>query len=371
VNIAKVEPFVVGQDLKESFYFSQWEYKRRETCLVRITTDNGAYGWGEGYGPAKVVSAGIEFLTPLLLGENPLEIETLWNRMHRRSYDYARSGVLVASLSALDVALWDLTGKLLDKPVCDLLGGRRRDSIEVYATGMYFARCDDLPARLASEAAGYVERGFASMKMKVGLGVEEDVRNVQAVREAIGPKVRLMADANHAFDRKSARELAMAMTTCDGAWIEDPQSQDDYAGYRDLRAVSPMAITAGECEYLRAGFQRLFAAEAVDIAQPDICAAGGLTEALRIADLAREFGVPITPHCWGSGVAFAAAAHFMAALDASDGEPLPPLEMDQTENPLRDKLITPGFRAEDGRIAVPTGPGLGVDVALDVLSALL
>ena len=368
MKITKVETFVAGQDLKEPFSFSQWEYSRRETCLVRITTDDGSYGWGEGYGPAKVLAAGIAFLTPLIQNKNPLEISNLWDIMHKRSYDYARSGVLVASRSAIDIALWDLKGKILCKPVCELLGTRQRDRVEVYATGMYFTHCDDLPAKLAHEAADYVQRGFSAMKMKVGLGLDADMRNICAVRDAIGPQVRLMVDANHAFTRTVAMDYIRAMDSLDIAWFEEPISPDDYAGNRKLCEASPIPIASGECDYLCAGFQRLFEAGAVNIAQPDIGASGGLTEAIRIATLAQQFKIPLTPHCWGSGLALAAAVHFMAVQDVLDGQIPQPLEMDQTENPLRDELVMPAFRPIASHIDVPTAPGLGVDVDLEKLS---
>ena len=144
MSIAKIETFIVEQKLEQPFYFSQWEYDTRRVCLVKITDQEGRYGWGEGYGPAGVVEAGIQFLAPLVLGQDPLHIETIWHNMYRRSFDYARRGVLLASLSAIDIALWDLRGKILNQPVSVLMGGRRREKVKVYATGMYFVEDSDL-----------------------------------------------------------------------------------------------------------------------------------------------------------------------------------------------------------------------------------
>lgn len=366
-TIARVEAFVVSQKLRRSFHFSQWGYDRRAVCLVRVTTADGRYGWGEGYGPAIVVRAGVEFFAPLLVGGDPLRSSTLWQRLHARGADFARRGVLLAALSALDVALWDLKGKILGVPVHVLLGGRRRDAVNVYATGLYFDDEPDLTARLAAEAVGYVEQGFRAVKMKVGLGVEADAANIRAVRASVGARAKLMIDSNHAFSLREALDLARRVEDCDIAWFEEPLSPDDYEGYRELRRRSPIPIAAGECEYGVAGFHQLFGAQAVDLAQPDICACGGFTEVQRIAALARAHGVDLTPHCWGTGIGFAAGLHFLSTVDMLPGrlrmqEPF--LEMDRTENALRDELTQPRFQAIDGRVAVLDAPGLGVDVDL-------
>lgn len=364
-KIARIDTFVVSQRLQKPFSYSQWEYDRRTVCLVRVTADDGTYGWGEGYGPAAVIRAGIEFFTPLLLGRDPVANGVLWQAMHVRGLDFGRRGVLLAAISAIDIALWDLKGKLLGAPVSVLLGGARRARVNVYATGLYFDRETGLRDRLAREAAGYVAQGFRAVKMKVGLGVAEDAGNVAAVRAAIGPDIQLMIDSNHAYLLTEARALVDRVAEHDIGWFEEPVSPDDYAGYRELRRQTRIPIAGGECEYGVHGFQQLFAAEAVDIAQPDLCACGGLTEGQRIAALARAHFVEVTPHCWGTGIAFATGLHFLSAIDVLPGrlkarEPF--LEMDRTENPLRDQLTTPRFRPESGSVPVPTAPGLGVDV---------
>ena len=366
-TIARVEAFVVSQKLRRSFHFSQWGYDRRTVCLVRVTTDDGRHGWGEGYGPADVVRAGVEFFAPHITGGDPLLTGALWQRMHARGLDFARRGVLLAALSAIDVALWDLKGKILGVPVHVLLGGKRRDEVNVYATGLYFDDEPNLTARLAAEAAGYAEAGFLALKMKVGLGVVADAANVRAVRAAIGPGVKLMMDSNHAFSLREALDLVRRVEEYDLSWFEEPLSPDDYAGYRELRERSPIPIAAGECEYGVAGFHQLFGAQAVDIAQPDICACGGLTEMQRIAALARAHHVAITPHCWGTGIGFAVGLHFLSTVDLLPGRlrlPEPFLEMDRTENALRDELTQPRFHPNAGRVPVPAAPGLGIEVDL-------
>ena len=372
-TVAQVESYVLRQTLEEPFYFSQWEQHDRAVCVVKLTTASGLTGWGEGYGPAGVVQAGVRWFTPLVVGQDPLHSAAVWQTLYRRSLDYARRGVLLAALSAIDIALWDLKGKLLGQPVAVLLGGPRRDKVRVYATGMYFRHGVDLPTVLAEEARGYVEQGFKAVKMKVGLGVAEDTAHVRAVRAAIGPDVALMMDANHAYARSEAAALARAVEDQQIGWFEEPISPEDYEGYRELRQRTTIPIAGGECEYLTHGFRHLAVNQCVDIAQPDIGAAGGLTEVQRIAALMQTFGANVTPHCWGTGIAFAAALHFAATLDPIPGrlrQPEPLLEMDRTENPLRARLTVPPFAVEDGAVTVPTAPGLGVEVDLDALAAL-
>jgi D-galactarolactone cycloisomerase len=374
MKISKIEPFVVSHHLKEMFYFSQWQYDTRTICLVKITCDDGTFGWGEGYGPAGVIKAGVEFFRESLIGCNPLETESLWQMMYLRSLDYARRGVLLSALSAIDVALWDLKGKILGQPVSVLLGGRRRQSVRTYATGMYFTKAESLSEKLAQEALGYKEQGFDAMKMKVGLNIEEDIENVKAVRQAIGPDIDLMIDANHAYSLTEAMKLARAVESYRISWFEEPVSPEYYSSYSQLRKATSIPIAGGECEYLRCGFLHLFQQQCVDIAQPDICAAGGLTEVKRIADMAYTFGVDLVPHTWGTGIALSAAMHLIANIDMPGGRLNNPdalMELDRTENPLRDELVQPTFSPDNGRLQVPDEPGLGVNVDEDALRRYL
>lgn len=365
MKIARIEAYVVEQTLETPFYFSQFEFQSRQICLVKVVAADGRYGWGEGYGPAAVVKAGVEFLAPLVLGEDPLQVEAIWGRMHLRALDYARRGVLVAAISAIDIALWDLRGKMLGQPVSALLGGRRRERVQVYATGMYFVETDDLTGKLVDEAQLYASQGFRALKMKVGLGVQTDVKHVRAVRQAIGADIQLMVDANHAYSLSEALSFARQIEELDISFFEEPLSPEDYEGYRELRQRAAIPIAGGECEYLLAGFRHLLSMRCVDIAQPDICGAGGLTETKRIAALAYAFQTNVLPHSWGTGIAFAAGLHLVSTLDLVPGRlrmPEAMLEMDRSESALRENLTQPTFAIEDGRVVVPDAPGLGVDV---------
>ena len=372
MKITNVEAYVLSDKLKKSFYFSQWEYNERLICIVKITTDEGVAGWGEGYGPATVLRAGVEFLTPLLIGLDPLHTETIWQTMYRRTLDYGRRGIFVSAISALDVALWDLKGKILGQPIHVLLGGKKRDRIRPYATGMYFSKdTDDLALALAEEALHYKESGFAYMKMKIGLGVEEDLRNIASVREAIGHDVHLMVDANHAYSYIEALRLARAMESYDIYWFEEPLSPEDYPGYARLRTQSPVPIAAGECEYLRFGFKQLFTQACVDIAQPDICAAGGISEVKKIIDLAYAFGVDVVTHSWGTGIALNAALQLLSNMDMVPGrmkERDALIELDFTENRLREELIFPKLQVQDGYLSPSDQPGLGIEINEEIIN---
>ena len=370
MKITKVESFILSDQLKESFFFSQWNYSERQICIVKITTDKGLFGWGEGYGPAQIIESGIKHLSPLLIGMNPLEQEKLWFDMYRKTLDFARRGVLAASISALDIALWDLKGKIFNQPVSVLLGGRFRERVLPYATGLYFSDSHQLANDLAVEAASYVEQGFKAIKMKVGFSIETDIENVKAVRTMIGKDIKLMVDSNHAYSLREATELARLIEPYDIGWFEEPISPEYYNQYRQLRSKTSIPIAGGECEYLRYGHHQLLQNDSVDILQIDICSAGGLTEAKRIAALASTYGVEIIPHTWGTGIAFHAALHFIANLEPIPGRLYAPdfyIEYDRTENGIRESLTQPTIDMKDGFIDVPQGPGLGIDVNEDAI----
>lgn len=370
MKIAKIEAFVLSNQLKETFSFSQWTYSERRICIVKITTDEGLCGWGEGYGPADLIKTGIKLVTPLLIGENPLENETLWHKMYRKTLDFARRGVLAASISAIDVALWDIKGKVFNQPVSVLMGGQHRKWVIPYATGLYFSESDNLTVKLVDEARSYVDQGFKAIKMKVGLSVTQDIALVKAVRKAIGNDIELMVDSNHAYSLREATALAKAIEQYDIGWFEEPVSPEYYHQYRELRSKTTIPIAGGECEYLRYGFQTLLENNCVDILQVDICGAGGLSEAKRICTLANTRGIEIIPHVWGTGIAFHAALHFIANQEPIPGRLHPPdmyIEYDRTENEIRESLTVPSIQMKNGCIDIPQRPGLGITVDEEVV----
>jgi D-galactarolactone cycloisomerase len=279
--------------------------------------------------------------------------------------DHGQRGLAVQALSGIDIALWDLKGKALGLPVHVLMGGPLRERVRAYATGLYRRDRPDHETYLREEAATYATAGFTAMKLKTGWGVAEDVRLTEALRHEIGPEIELMVDCNHAYDAVDAIRYLRAVEALDIRWFEEPVAPEDYGGYREVKAASAIPIAGGECSFTRFGFRRLLSERLVDIAQPDTCAAGGLSECKKIADMALAFGVRYVPHCWGTDIARAAALQLLAVLPHNPPglfatEPV--LEFDMSEHPIRDAITVEPIVQERGSVRVPSGPGLGIEI---------
>ncbi len=349
-----------------------WLYAARSSCVVEIRTDEGTTGWGECYGPAAVNKALIETqYRPRVIGRDPFDIEVVWEDLYNRIKDYGATGFAITALSGIDIALWDIMGRAVGKPVHKLIGGAHRTEVMAYATGLYFTDMDRLIPEAVEEARGYAAEGFRAIKMKIGLGDPKlDLARVEAVREAIGPDVRLAVDANHCLTVPQAIRLGRAMEPLDILWFEEPISLEDRDGYVEVTRALDMAVAGGENEFTRWGFRDTIARKAMDIVQPDVCAAGGISECRKIAALASAHGVECVPHAWGSAIGLAATVQFLAALPDTPPalRPMPPmLEFEQTPNPLRDDLAREPIRQVDGVVRVPDGPGLGIEVDREVL----
>jgi D-galactarolactone cycloisomerase len=365
MRIDQVTAHVLEAGLGQPFGWSLGWTDRRTAMIVEIRTDDGLVGWGEAYGPAAPNAAVVAAMRPLLIGRDPLATEAIWEALYAAFRDHGQKGLAVQAQSGIDIALWDLKGKALGLPVHRLLGGPLRSRVRAYATGLY-RRPDGDPERyLAEEAAGYAAEGFTATKLKVGYGHARDVANARAVRRAIGDGIELMIDANHAYDATSAVRLGRALGDLDIGWFEEPVPPEDLDGYADVRRRQPIPVAGGECEFTRFGFRELLARRAVDIVQPDTCAAGGISEAMKIAAMANAHGVRYVPHVWGTGIAIAAALHVLAVLPhnppcAEPWEPL--LELDRTEHPIRQAILASPIEHQQGWVAVPDGPGLGIEV---------
>lgn len=366
MKIDSIRTYRLAHELEESFGFSQWHYSTRQALLVEIVDESGAVGWGECYGPAEVTQSAISsFYAPLLVGWNPLRNEAAWQHCWRASLDFARKGIMMGAISGLDMALFDLKGKLLGVSASELMGGRVRDQVQCYATGMYFRKQpeEQLLDTLLKEAQGYVERGFTALKIKVGKNLDFDKQQVQAMRQAC-PQSHLMADSNHAYDLPEAIEMGHLLSSEGFRWFEEPLSPQSAGQFRQLADKVNVPIATGECEQTRWGFQELLGHGGVHIAQPDLAYCGGPTEALKIRAIASAHGVNLIPHCWGTQLNLASATHFLATTYVEPGraeveEPL--LETDLTRNPMRDEMYTTTVKIDNGKAVVPTTPGLGVE----------
>ncbi|HTI81952.1 MAG TPA: mandelate racemase/muconate lactonizing enzyme family protein [Acetobacteraceae bacterium] len=366
MKIVNVRPHVLEATLSQPFAYSRAWYAKRHSLIVEIETDQGLTGWGECYGPARINAGVVRELAGLLIGQDPLRTEFIWHDIYARFRDHGQKGSILQGLSGIDIALWDLKGKYLNQPVHRLMGGPVRDQVVAYATGLYRREGGDPARYLADEAAEYCTQGFSAVKLKVGFGIEDDLRAARAVRDAIGDGIRLMIDANHAYDAVSAIALGRRIEALDIGWFEEPVPPEDVDGHARVRAALTIPIASGECEFTRLGFRTLFERQAIDVAQPDTCAAGGLSECKKIADQAFSYGVRFAPHVWGTGVAIAAALQLLAVIQPSTPISLRPeepmLEFDRTEHPIRAALLTERIEHVKGIVAVPQGAGLGIDI---------
>lgn len=382
MKITDVISHVLAYDLPEELGYSQQYYARRTAHLVEIRTDEGLTGWGECFGPGNVALANkviVEtVIKPMIVGRDPLDRDVIWHHVYNLLRDHGQKGMPLQALSGVDIALWDLTGKIAGLPLCRLIGGQHRDRVPVYGYGMMLQR-QDLAShitRFEEEAAAIKAAGFAATKMKVGLGAAEDIRLAEAVRRGVGDDFPFMVDANHCYTTSDAFKVGEALGELEAYWFEEPVAPEDLDGYRELRARLKVNISGGEAEFTRWGWRHLLEGRCLDIAQPEVCAVGGISEYLKVMALAHTHFTPVINHVWGSAVAVAVNLHLSAAMPPLPGglfPRAPMLEFDTTHNLFRDQLLQEpldiqGQVARSGGYAtIPDGPGHGVEPDPDFL----
>jgi D-galactarolactone cycloisomerase len=258
------------------------------------------------------------------------------------------------AISAVDIALWDLKGKILGKPVYQLLGGTYLDKIPVYATGLMV---ESEVETIVSLAQLYCEQGFRAMKLKIGQDLNHDLAILHALRKSLDSDVKIMVDANGAYDSTTAINIGKQLEELDIYWFEEPVPPEDVDGMARVREHVSMYLSAGECEYNRFGFRDLFLKKAIDICQPDVARAGGITECKKIAAMAQAFNVHYAPHAWGGVICIAATMHLVMSLPN-----FLICEFDRVPNPLRDELASKPLSCKDGFLHVSDKPGLGIDL---------
>jgi len=375
VKIADVRTYVLSTPLEIPFSFSMGWVKARGTMIVEVVTDEGISGWGEalchGLQPPQIAQTIVEYaLKPLLIGQDPGDVDVLWERMYNQTRPYGQKGAVPNAISAVDIALWDCIGRATGQPIHKLLGGAYRSSVQPYATGFYRVEGKHYPADAVEEAKRHMSHGFTAMKLKTGFGVEDDIRYIMGVREGIGDDVQLMVDANHAYNVSSARRILKAIESANIHWFEEPISPEDIDGYCELKTLTSVYLAAGENEFTKIGFREWISRRAVDILQPDLCSAGGFTECRKILALAQAWHMPVIPHVWASGIGLAASLQFIATIAPSPLalKPIEPmLEYDQSSHPFRQDLIFGAITLRDGRVDISTAPGLGVEVNREVI----
>ncbi|MGH2625470.1 MAG: mandelate racemase/muconate lactonizing enzyme family protein, partial [Anaerolineales bacterium] len=352
--------------------FSIGDYSTFYGTLVEVTTDEGVTGVGEAIArKAPQVVAGIvdDLLAPLVIGRDPRDIAGLWEQMFAQLRRWGHSrGFVLEAISGIDGALWDLLARAAGEPLYRTLRGAGRDRVACYASKVYLTDVE----RMAAEAAGMKGRGFRAIKVQIGRradqgGLRGDISSVAAIREAVGPEVAIMLDANGAFDAATAIRLGRQLEPYDISWLEEPVPPDDLSGYEMIRRGQTVPLAAGESEFGIFGFRDLIERRAVDVLQPEIARIGGFTAALQLGALAYAYNLRIAPHTgFSAGVAHLASLHLAAAIPnfMTYEYMLPELlgADGYTENPLRDIFTQPFPEPREGMLDLPQGPGLGLEV---------
>jgi L-alanine-DL-glutamate epimerase-like enolase superfamily enzyme len=326
-----------------------------DVLLVRVETEEGLVGWGEAFGhsiaPATKVTID-EMITPFVRGEDASDIAGIAHRLNRALHMFGRNGTFAYALSGLDLALWDIAGKAAGLPVHRLLGGAARHAVDAYASLLVY----QLPAVVAAKAQAAVAEGYRHVKLH-----ETTVPAVLAARAAVGRDVSLMLDPNCAWSADDALRLAPQLAPADLRWTEDAiWPPEDHHSMRRLREAG-LRVAAGENTGTLFDFARLFELDAVDVAQPDVTKVGGITEWRKVAALAEAHGVYVSPHsaCFGPG--FLATVHLLAA------QPTPSL-LERMYLRLGATLYPGLTDVVDGRVVVPSDPGLGPEPDPDVVA---
>jgi D-galactarolactone cycloisomerase len=329
---------------------------------VHVRTECGRSGWGSVYSHPELVRIIVEGqLRPMLLGADPTEVEALWQRMYVLTRWYGRKGVAMSALGGLDTAFWDLRGKAAGKPVHALLGAQC-SRVPAYASALLW---QDRPEALADEAARHVSNGFRRMKMRLGRSWDYDVAALDAAQRGAAGRAEIMVDGSMRYDLPGAERLAARLAEKRVFWFEEPFAPEDIDSFAALRGRFAVPIAAGENEFGLQGFRELMRAGAVDIAQADASRCGGISEVLKVGRLAAELGCRLAPHSWSDALAVIANAHVVAALDNAVT-----VELDQTGNPLIERLLGAPLAVRDGQIELGDAPGLGVEPDAAVLAEL-
>jgi len=340
VKISSIKSHVLRYELDKELGYSQQYYKHRTAHLVEIETDEGITGLGVCFGPGKIALANKyiveKVIQPLIIGEDPINKEYIWHKVYNLLRDSGQKGMPIQALSGIDIALWDILAKKAKLPLYQLLGGKTNNKIPVYGYGMMLQKksVEELCELFKKEANQIKGKNFKAMKMKVGLGPKEDLKLVSAVREAIGNNFKLMVDANHAYNKNDALYVGKGLDEMEIYWFEEPVAPEDYDGYKELKEKLKTNIAGGEAEFTKYGWNELIKNNCIDIAQPEVCGLGGITEYLKVSALAQSNFIPIVNHVWGSALSVAVNLHLLTSLPDMPGGLFPTksmLEFDTTE----------------------------------------
>lgn len=375
MKITNIEAFWLRCPIpKEKQHFSDYGLLTNfDMTLVVVTTDTGLQGFGEAKAAvgssgscASIVSCIENELKPQLVGKDARNISRIWEHVYNGTRDHyslsrgrkfpilGRRGLTISAMSGIDTALWDIKGKALGAPVVELLGGSCRDKMPAYASGGW-AKADAIGEQLV----GYTKKGFGGVKMRVGImdqTVAESIKRVKAAREALPDHIKLMTDAHGTFSVPEAKQFTKGVEDCNLYWFEEPISPDNKIGTAEVRANTFIPIAAGESEYTAFDVRDLIAERALDVLQPDCAIIGGITEAMRVSQLAHTYQLELAPHCWGS------AFSFMAGLSVAFASPSANvIEFSLGGNPMMYDLVEEDITVDkEGMLIAPDRPGLGL-----------
>lgn len=342
---------------------SQGSFGTISIVVVVIETDTGITGVGEGlarFGPKAYAELIDGLLAPKIIGMDPFAVEAIWQKLFR-TFSGRSGGMLIEALSAIDIAIWDIMGKAVDRPAYELLGHMDRKGIRAYASSIPWTD-DDNATKVVEDC---LADGFKEMKVKIGAPIEASIARAKLVREVAGPNIRLTADSNWIFDIDDALEVGKALAELDYFWFEEPIVPEDIEGYKWLRQKLPLRLAGGESEHTAIGAAPLLAARAVGVIQPDVARSGGISETRKIANVAAALHIPYAPHVGASGAICAAASLHLAAAMPN----FLTFECMIFPNPLRDTLLKEPVGSKDtlvdGALPLPRGPGLGVELNME------
>jgi L-alanine-DL-glutamate epimerase-like enolase superfamily enzyme len=378
MRIRAVETIALSFPMPYPLTYARGRYQSRDALLVKVLTDqDGLHGWGESAmwgGPHSVTETLIlDEIAPLMIGEDPCRPEFLWEKVYQSTYYHGRKGAVIAALSGLDIALWDIMGKVAGQPLWRLFGGFGRP-LSAYASGGYYRADQGLP-ELAADVARARAAGYRGFKMKIGnipqvihggvlgdvpdrLSFTGDIARVEAARAALGPDLNLMVDANTSLSTGMAMRYAEALLPFNIRWFEEPTEPENVEGCAALARHTRIPIAGFETETGKFQFARLIDADAIQVVQFDVVQVGGFTEARKIAAYAQMHHLPVTAKNYSTAVSTAATLQLLYALPNGDY-----FECDQDPNGLRDELATsPLYRMEDGLVVPNDEPGLGIAI---------
>lgn len=384
MKISDVKATILRYTYENGIADAQNYFSTRCAVIVQVYTDEGIVGLGESAcfgGPPDTTKYVIEHeLKPIVMGQDPTNIQRVWQRMFDRTRQHGRGGLIFAAMGGIDIALWDILGKKAGLPVYKLLGGYA-DYVTPYASSGFYSKGKGTK-EIAEECRSYFELGFKYAKIKIGRNpevlmtplhnmafteecrytLEEDLERVAAccaVAKEYG--ARIMVDANNNWNTFTAMQMGKKLQEMGVYWLEEPLHLDNIDGSAELAKVLDMPVAGYESEIGLYRFREFIERRAIDIVQPDCVWSGGITECCRIAKLAQAHNLPCNPHVFSSGVSLAANLHFLASLPNGG-----PFEMDRNVYPLRDELLTEKIDiAPDGFVYVPQGAGLGIELNME------